>query len=337
MRYNNTERLGVNEANSVFTKDIDWIFREQPIADFGIDAIIEETENNNPTGRLIAAQIKSGLGNFHVSAKSLTYYVSNIHYSYWKGYVLPVILIAYIPNENKLLWQVISQTTLKKTTKKWKIDIPKNKKLSKESKEELIQILNSRFRPVEIKEPLIGDPTSIDIYEIIENIGLINEASKSTLRFIDTMNEMKVSSDSLNHKIVTFAKQGLTEFDPKVIAAINRFAQELTISAKRIKDENLIFSASFGKGISAFTQVSTIYYYLTNDDTLIAETKEVLGKLLNPLNEAQTEIGYLRNSISKLPKKYHKLKVVRNQLVNSIDSLLEEYAIAERIIKEFNE
>ena len=43
----------------------------------------------------------------------------------------------------------------------------------------------------------------------------------------------------------------------------------------------------------------------------------------------------MRNSISKLPKKYTKLKVARNRMIDVIDSLLEEYNIAETIIKNF--
>lgn len=336
MRYINTERLGVNETNTVFTKDINWIFREQPIADFGIDAIIEETKENNPTGRLLAAQIKSGPGNFHISDKILTYYVSNIHYNYWLGYVLPIILIAYLPSDNLLLWQEISRSTLKKTPKKWKIDIPKNKILGSKSITELTEVLNSRFRVVVKPEPFTGDPLSVSIYSLIENVGLIEEASKSTLRFIDTMSEMKSSSEKLNSKINTYSKQGLTEFDPQVVASINKFAHQLNISAKRIENENSIFSESFGIGISAYSQVSTLYFSLTNDNNIVEETKQVFNKLLLPLIDAQDGVTIMRNSISRLPKKYTKLKVARNRIVNAIDSLLEEYSIAERIVKDYN-
>lgn len=335
MRYNNTERLGVNESNRVFTKDLNWIFRELSIADFGVDAIIEETKENDPTGRLIAAQIKSGLSNFHVSDRSLTYYVSNVHYSYWNGYVLPMILIAYLPNENLLLWQAISNTTLKKTPRKWKIDIPKNKILGSKSIIELTEILDRRFKTVIKSESFEGDPLSVNIYEIIENISFIEEASKSTLRFINIMTEMKSSSEYLSGKIELFSKQGLSDFDHQIVTSINKFANELIISAKRIENENSIFSESFGIGISAYTQASTMYYSLTNDDNIINETKQVLSNLLTPLIEAQAGVNFMRNSIRKLPKKYTKLKVARNRMIDAIDSLLEEYNIAERFIKNY--
>ena len=114
MRFSSTERLGVIEAEKVITKDIQWIFREQSLIDVGIDAIIEEVKSNDPTGRLIAAQIKSGQGNFNISKNFLTLYVSNVHYSYWLGYVLPIVLIAYLPDSDLLLWYPISVETLTK-------------------------------------------------------------------------------------------------------------------------------------------------------------------------------------------------------------------------------
>ncbi|MCV9927235.1 DUF4365 domain-containing protein [Flavobacterium sp. LS1R49] len=82
-RFDPTERIGVNATERIITKNIGWIFREQPIADVGLDAIIEQVENGEPTGKFIAIQIKSGVGNFYKTEKLLTYYVTNVHYNYW--------------------------------------------------------------------------------------------------------------------------------------------------------------------------------------------------------------------------------------------------------------
>ena len=94
MRYNKTERLGVIETDRIVTEEIGWIFREQPIIDVGLDAIIEEVINDEPTGKFLALQIKTGEGNFHKTEKSLTHYVSNIHYNYWLSLSIPIIIIA---------------------------------------------------------------------------------------------------------------------------------------------------------------------------------------------------------------------------------------------------
>ena len=49
MRYNKLERIGVNAFEKAIL-DIGWIFREQPIVDVGIDAIIEQSEDGEPKG-----------------------------------------------------------------------------------------------------------------------------------------------------------------------------------------------------------------------------------------------------------------------------------------------
>ena len=59
---NNTEnigRQGVYKCASKF-EELGFMFREQPIGDYGIDAIIETKDNNYLSGKLIAVQIKSG-------------------------------------------------------------------------------------------------------------------------------------------------------------------------------------------------------------------------------------------------------------------------------------
>ena len=54
-----TDRIGVNAVGLIFEK-IGFAFREQPIEDYGIDAIIERRVSGKPSGKLIGVQIKSG-------------------------------------------------------------------------------------------------------------------------------------------------------------------------------------------------------------------------------------------------------------------------------------
>lgn len=58
----NTEdigRQGIHKCGLVFS-ELGFIFREQTIGDYGIDAIIEAREGDYLSGKLIAVQIKSG-------------------------------------------------------------------------------------------------------------------------------------------------------------------------------------------------------------------------------------------------------------------------------------
>lgn len=46
MRSNNEERIGVYSVAKVFSENLKWIFREQPINEFGIDAFVEITKDD---------------------------------------------------------------------------------------------------------------------------------------------------------------------------------------------------------------------------------------------------------------------------------------------------
>ncbi|MBK9631967.1 MAG: DUF4365 domain-containing protein [Saprospiraceae bacterium] len=120
--------------------------REQPIVDMGIDAHIELVEEGNPLGKLIALQIKTGESYFYEKEKSFTFYLDETHYNYWVNHSLPVILIGHIPERNITLWQYVDRNNVEKTTKGWKIEIPKENDLTdiSRSKYQITEILNSK-------------------------------------------------------------------------------------------------------------------------------------------------------------------------------------------------
>lgn len=141
-RYNRTERLGINAVSTVVTSELEWIFREQPIVDMGIDAQIESAQDGDPTGKLIAVQIKSGRGNFSESKDSFTYRGNLVHLDYWINHSLPVILVAHFPDTNTTLWQHVCKNNIRKTPKAWSINIPKTKILDRKSIRHLSEIID---------------------------------------------------------------------------------------------------------------------------------------------------------------------------------------------------
>ena len=57
---NQTERTGIHAVGLIFEKEFKWIFREQTVSDYGIDAQVEIKDNEgNPTGGLIREQVPS--------------------------------------------------------------------------------------------------------------------------------------------------------------------------------------------------------------------------------------------------------------------------------------
>lgn len=136
-----TETNGIVSVKSFFTSN-NWLFREQPFADFGIDAHIEYVENGNPTGRLIALQVKSGdsYGDFNESKQEFTFYINAVHRNYWIDNSLPVVFLFHKPSENKTYYQFITDANLILTDKNYKLTIPKSQFLGDNNLEKFIKL-----------------------------------------------------------------------------------------------------------------------------------------------------------------------------------------------------
>lgn len=139
-RYSNTERLGVNAVENIVIKSLNWIFRDQPIVDVGVDALIERVNDGMPTGKLVAVQIKTGASHFEDKGDALIYYGKKIHLEYWSGHSLPVLLIAHLPERNETFWVHVEKSSVTPTKLGWKIEIPKINVLGAESAERLSAI-----------------------------------------------------------------------------------------------------------------------------------------------------------------------------------------------------
>jgi len=125
-----TDRIGVSKMETLFSES-GWFFREQFVKDCGIDAQVEIVENNEPTGQLIAIQIKSGESYFSESDENtITYRPDAKHVEYWLRHDLPVIVTLFNPTEDKFYWTPVSTDTIKKTRKAYKIIIPKSSVLN---------------------------------------------------------------------------------------------------------------------------------------------------------------------------------------------------------------
>lgn len=128
------ERIGVSKCNVKF-EELGFIFREQKVADYGIDAIIETRNENYLSGKLIAVQIKSGDSYFKEKKNNkIVYRGENKHYDYWINHSLPVIIVLYSPTEDKFIWEIINKQTAKKLRKNWKVEIPYDQELENSSK-----------------------------------------------------------------------------------------------------------------------------------------------------------------------------------------------------------
>src|SRR5262245_1014276 len=126
-----TNRIGINAVEAIFLKEFKWIFREQHVSDFGIDAQVEAVVDGKQTGRLFALQIKTGPSYFKRKGDGYVYYGDNKHLEYWLDHSLPVFIVIHDPSRNLTLWQRVDRERCRPTETGWAIDIPETQVLEK--------------------------------------------------------------------------------------------------------------------------------------------------------------------------------------------------------------
>jgi Domain of unknown function (DUF4365) len=174
-RYSPTGRIGINATERIVVKELGWIFREQPVVDQGIDAHIERVDNGEPTGKLVALQIKTGSSHFKEKTDCYIYYGTRTHLDYWLGHSLPVVLIAHVPEQEETYWVHVNEANIARTEKRWRIAIPKSNVLGSKTKDSISAVFEGspaqqRLRKLLIDEPLMrhisdGGKVSVQLEE----------------------------------------------------------------------------------------------------------------------------------------------------------------------------
>lgn len=119
-------RIGIHGVAAIIHK-MGWLFREQPISDYGIDAHIEQMIDGRPTGRLLAAQIKCGQSWFEETDENGYVYRGDLsHLDYWSSHSLPVIIILFDQDKNQAFWVPVEKSRIKMLSSGWKITVPFN-------------------------------------------------------------------------------------------------------------------------------------------------------------------------------------------------------------------
>lgn len=113
---NHTERIGVNYCGVIAERN-NWMFREQPINDIGIDAHMELVDSSGKPRQLLALQIKTGESWFEESKDGNVIFrsINERQYIYWTTNSLPCIVVLYNPNDNTCIWQKLTAETIQRT------------------------------------------------------------------------------------------------------------------------------------------------------------------------------------------------------------------------------
>ncbi len=150
-----TSSIGVKYTGLAIEEGLDWVFREQPIEDFGIDAHVEVVDGEDVRARLLALQIKSGDSWFKEPASGGWWFrPDEAHVRYWMNHSLPVVVVLYRPETKLCHWQLVSRQTLVETSKGgWKLLVPES------------QVLDADARAA-LREAAEGDPYVLRIREL---------------------------------------------------------------------------------------------------------------------------------------------------------------------------
>jgi len=132
-------QLGVGLAQVVFKK-WGWLFRDQPIEDYGIDCQAEPKGELYATGRLIGLQLKTGRqkyfrkpaqngGGWYFGPDAKKGQRPDKHLRYWLEHSLPVVVILVDDVNDKLYWQHVTLERVIFTGRSWKILVPASQPL----------------------------------------------------------------------------------------------------------------------------------------------------------------------------------------------------------------
>ena len=113
---NTTERIGINHVGEIAERN-NWMFREQPVNDIGIDAHIEFVDSSGKPKQLLALQIKTGESWFKEQKDNCVVFrdINERQYNYWAMNSLPCIVVLYNPDDNTCIWQKLTSETIERT------------------------------------------------------------------------------------------------------------------------------------------------------------------------------------------------------------------------------
>lgn len=142
------ERGGVALVQAVTVTNLKWLFREQSVSDFGIDAHVEVVANGRATGRLLALQIRSGESYFRgATPQGFVFRDSTAHLEYWLNHSLPVLIVICRATSQEAYWQVISHHTVERTEGGWKTLVPHTQPYGVAAAESLARLAAARTTP----------------------------------------------------------------------------------------------------------------------------------------------------------------------------------------------
>lgn len=297
----NTERIGVIAVQEIVYNKLDWIFREQPIEDFGIDAQIEVNATDYPTGKLIALQIKSGKSYFaEADDERVIFRFEEKHYQYWRSFSLPVIIVLYNPEDKECIWETVDRVTVQQVSaNKYKIVIRKDNRFDEVAKIKLL-ILAYQNNIEELASKM--DKLSVDVQYLFS---ALNDVQKERfLKAKQKNDEKNMSAYSLPLELDISALDSLSKIKKevrkdKIITNVTTKTVNKQYYGKQFMESyNIVKNFLFSKnrkimvvlgdaGVGKTTLVRMIQEKHGYDDNIIFLNKEVIDKNRKIIDEVK--------------------------------------------------
>lgn len=279
-----TDRNGINLVNTIFTSVFKWYFRELPILDIGIDAVIEPTVDHKSEAFCLAGlQVKTGEGNFSKGKLGYVYYASSRHYKYWTESTVPVFLIAAFPNQEKAYWEVLDKDKFTPLEKSHKILIPFANELNEGSIEEFQSIITEHFESYYLKT--YDEWSKNKNLSPLDYTALIREAFKevalSAMRLKNTMEDTRTGINSIQEVIEEYIANDVGHESPRGKRLIRRLAKELTKFRLLLKTEYEFLNDSFEEAIQLFLDYTRLF--IDFNDKQGSDRREIVESPLNDL------------------------------------------------------
>jgi hypothetical protein len=136
------ERTAVRRVASIVEENLDWLFREQPLPDYGVDAQAEVLAGDElVTGQLLGLQIRGGNSRFArpKGSEGWVFRDSSDHLDYWLRYSLPV-LVVIVDSDGNAFWEVVAPATVRESAKGFTMVIPRSQPFDGTARDKLLAL-----------------------------------------------------------------------------------------------------------------------------------------------------------------------------------------------------
>ena len=136
-----TDRIGIYAASRISARLPGVIFREQRSGDTGLNAHLEIAEAYPRMGKVVGLQIRSDeSGSLERTARGYVCRGEMAHVAYWLQHALPVLVMVYDHQHERILWDVVSPETLEISGQSWELLVPYDQVYNSDSVEAIVDL-----------------------------------------------------------------------------------------------------------------------------------------------------------------------------------------------------